>query len=87
MKILAAAATLALAGCVSHQVKVSLPQTQVETQAIYVPVPPELTAPFDVPERKSNLIDDVVEAYNARGTTIRQCNARLQKISDLGMQP
>ena len=77
---------IALAGCQEAQPRRDVVTPQVVTVSVtkYVPVPAELTADCHKTERASNLIRDVVDAYNARGDDIDECTRRMRKIRTLG---
>ena len=76
---------IALAGCQTQPKRdVVTPQVVTVPVTKYVPVPEELTADCHKTERASNLIRDVVDAYNARGDDIDECTRRMRKIRTLG---
>jgi hypothetical protein len=52
----------------------------------YVAIPAQYTAPIKIPERASNRVQDVVDAYNRRGEALATCNRRLSTIDALGGQ-
>ena len=77
--------SIALAGCQAQPKRdVVTPQVVKVTVTKYVPVPEELTGDCHKPERASNLVSDVVDAYNARGDAIDECTRRMRKIRELG---
>lgn len=84
IRILLALVLLSLAGCAPIVKPPVIPQVVTQTVTRYVPVPAELTAPCHRTERKSNQVIDVVDAFNARGDDIDECNARMSKIRALG---
>lgn len=76
---------IALAGCQAQPKRdVVTPQVVTVPVTKYVPVPEELTVDCHKSERASNLIRDVVDAYNARGDDIDECTRRMRKIRALG---
>ncbi|QAU22879.1 hypothetical protein EO087_01810 [Dyella sp. M7H15-1] len=64
-----------------------VPKVVTRNVTQFVPVPAALTAPCHKTPRRSNSVLDVVDAYNARGDDIDECNARMQAIRDLGALP
>lgn len=76
---------VALAAC-GEKTKpdVVTPQVVTVTVTKFVPIDPALTGPCHKTQRASNLVRDVVDAYNARGDDIDDCNRRMQRIRGLG---
>lgn len=73
-----------LAGCGEAPLKPTpMPAVVHDVITRYVSVPAGLTKSLATPERKSNLVGDVVDAYNQRGETIHTCNLRLDSIRNL----
>lgn len=84
VRAVAVALTLLLAACAAAPSRQVQPPTVVhDTITRYVAIPAALTAPLAVPERASNFVLAVVDAYNRRGETILQCNRRLATIRSI----
>jgi hypothetical protein len=76
---------IALAGCQAQPKRdVVTPQVVTVPVTKYVPIPAELTVDCYKTQRASNLVGDVVDAYNARGDDIDECSRRMRRIRDLG---
>lgn len=76
------ACALLLSACQPAFVKPSPPPAVVHVVVTrYVRIPVDLTKPFLIPQRASNRVLDVVDAYNLRGEALLSCNARLNTIS------
>lgn len=76
-----------LAGC-QHAPTKPAPAPAVVHVVItrYAAIPALLTKPFAIPQRASNRILDVVDAYNRRGEVIQSCNSHLAAIQQLSDQ-
>ena len=84
MRIPAAIALLALAGCQSAPERIVVPEVVHVTVPKYITPPAELTRPCPVAELEGRTVADVVEAANARKVSLEQCNEQLRQIRNLG---
>lgn len=76
-------AALLLAGC-GHAVKPVVPKEVKVPMVQYVPIPAALTKPCPPVHAEGRTVEAVVSAYNANIQVQADCDARMEKIRELG---
>ena len=84
MRALVIGLLILLAGCAAPVRQVVIPQVVRDVVAVYVPVPPALTAPCTIAELTTGTGFDAINVGHARKVSLLDCNDRMDKIAHLG---
>lgn len=76
-------ACLLLAGCASNPSLPKLPEVVRVPVVKIVPVPPELSAPCQVVDKRDNSVGEAVRLANARRAALEECDGRMAEIRKL----